>query len=228
MRGGCDTLPDPLQLYGNSAQWRSYLRAFSSETSFPSFNSLQCRHSAPVKGFLIQLATSTLQLQGSCTLSAVLSAARLASRSDDRELCTRMASTQSGGAGDPSNPRRPSLSISTAVPEGANQQGSSAAAAHQQQHSAEGRSPASGEQTGSAVGGSRGQQRNFSAHARSQSLAEHHNHHASPTSPPSAGNESGAGGQGGASDLVRRHHTLSSTSSSRLVRLERSRARLAL
>lgn len=161
-------------------------------------------------------------------LSAVLSAARLASRSDDRELCTRMASTQSGGAGDPSNPRRPSLSISTAVPEGANQQGSSAAAAHQQQHSAEGRSPASGEQTGSAVGGSRGQQRNFSAHARSQSLAEHHNHHASPTSPPSAGNESGAGGQGGASDLVRRHHTLSSTSSSRLVRLERSRARLAL
>lgn len=84
-------------------------------------------------------------------------------------------------------------------------------------------------------------------HLRSQSMAERSSstssQHASPTSPPSAsgaaaasGGAAGGGGGAaagdtggglGANDLVRRHHTLS-TSSSRLVRLERSRARLAL
>lgn len=117
--------------------------------------------------------------------------------------------------------RRPSLSIST---EQATVQG------------AEGANPASSSSSPHQQR-SGGGTRSFS-HTRSQSMNDHHRHQ-SPTSPPSAGGTEGsvggsgagpAGGAGqgvGANELVRRHHTLS-TSSSRMGRLERSRARLAL
>ncbi|ORY55335.1 hypothetical protein BCR35DRAFT_222207 [Leucosporidium creatinivorum] len=125
-----------------------------------------------------------------------------------------------------SKDRRPSLSISTAPPPNDVSQPQQPQAAHQVRSSpSTERPPTSG--GGSSAGAGAGGIRSFS-HTRSQSMSEHH-HHNSPTSPPSAGGEgSSAGASGGAAgELVRRHHTLS-TSSSRMGRLERSRARLAL